>query len=373
MSTFSLSMLKFGIGNIITGSAILGILLVLKSIFFGTMFGTGMFIGCIFLGLAITGYGYGLKEIPATPPSAGLLTIWGKRTETALKEGYHLLAPYYPFFIDAIIINMTTVNQDFVSKFFCKVSEEKASTDGKEEAFKAGIQVSLSSAITWRPDAKRLTDFINNKSEAGVKNILDDILPQVLRIEGTKRTFETLTAGKEDLINAIIALLVNEDYATLEKEQKAAFKNEMKKNGKEDILGLGITIFKVNIGEPEPGEGSKKDIEGLAKEQFQRRSEVYEVETEIEQARKLFLAYQQANENRTLHDCILEIRRRKSMREGHGSILEIPGIEALGPVIGSVVAGVAAVAKNSASNTKTTLSNASGNVQQPRKRKQKPL
>ncbi|MFZ2299662.1 MAG: SPFH domain-containing protein [Candidatus Moraniibacteriota bacterium] len=336
-------------GNILAAIVLLGLALMLKS-FFG---------GLALIGVAITLYGYGLKEVPANPPSAGLLTVWGTRTSTALREGYHLLAPYFPFFLDVIVVNMTTVNQDFVSQFFCKVNEkedgkgEMDKKDEKPESFRAGIQVSLTSAITWRPDEDRLDVFLNNKGEAGVKSILDDILPQVLRIEGTRHTFESLTAGRDKLIDAIILLLVGEDYHDLTPAEKTARRNEMKNGGKKDILGLGITIFKVNVGEPDPGESSKKDIENLAKEQFQRRGEVYEVSTEIAQAQELHKAYVGAGETRTLHDCILEIRRRKSIKEGHGQVFEIPGIEALGPVVGPIVAGVAAMAKSAGTATGT--------------------
>jgi len=55
-----------------------------------------------------------------------------------------------------------------------------------------------------------------------------------------------------------------------------------------------ITIFKVNVGEPEPSKSSKEDIESLAREQFQRRAEVYEITTEVAQAQELFKAYQAA-------------------------------------------------------------------------------
>lgn len=342
MSIIGRFAVSFGMGNILAAIVLLGIALMLKS-FFG---------GLVLIGVAITLYGYGLKEVPANPPSAGLLTVWGTRTRTVLREGYHLLAPYFPFFLDVIIVNVTTVNQDFVSQFFCRANKE----DGKgtvitneKGPFKAGIQVSLTSAITWRPDRDCLDVFLNNKGEAGVKSILDDILPQVLRIEGSRRTFESLTEGRDDLIDAIIMLLVKEDYHGLSPEQKTAFRNEMKDNGKKDILGLGITIFKVNVGEPDPGESSKKDIENLAKEQFQRRGEVYEVATEIAQAQELHKAYMSAGETRTLHDCILEIRRRKSIREGHGQVFEIPGIEALGSVVGPIVASVAAMSKGTGS------------------------
>lgn len=370
MSNIGRFVLHLGMGNIVSLIALLGI---------ATMLVESVFIGIALIGLAITLYGYGLKEIPANPPSVGLLTVWGERTNKVVEEGYRLLAPFFPIFLDVILVSMTTVNQDFVSKFFCKVDEENNPTDTSEkksEDFRAGIQVSLSSAITWRPDKDRLLVFLDNKGESGVRSILDDILPQVLRVEGTRRTFESLTAGKQDLIDTIIAMLVKEDYLNLDKSQREAFHGEMKNGGKKDILGLGITIFKVNIGEPEPSEESKKDIESLAKEQFQRRSEIYEVSTEIAQAKELFQAYNAAGEVRTFHDCILEIRRRKSIREGHGQILEIPGIESLGPIVGPVIAGLAAATKGTASNTPRQSQQAtpdvSGAPQQSRRRGNKP-
>lgn len=287
------------------------------------------FVGFLVIGVAIAMFGYGLKEIPANPPHKGLVTVWGTRTTKVKSEGYRLLAPYFPFFIDTINISVVTINQDFQVKFFCKAVDD--GSQGTDGSFKVGLEVKLSASITFKPSDRgiELQQYLNNGGEAGVKSILDDIFPQVLRVEGTRRTFEELTASKQDLIDSLTALVTGEDLATLSPAEKKDFYNEMKTNGRKDILGLGIVITKINVGEPELGEEIKKAAESRAKEEFERRGEVYEVETEVRQAQVLRQAYQQAGEQRSLESCIQEIRRRKSIREGHGQVYDVTGLEGI--------------------------------------------
>ena len=66
--------------------------------------------------------------------------------------------------------------------------------------------------------------------------------------------------------------------------------------------------------------------EGHTVESHEGRAEDYELAVEVRQAKKLKDAYDEVGEHRSLEDCILEIRRRKAIREGHGNIIDVPGL-----------------------------------------------
>ncbi|MGK2849081.1 MAG: SPFH domain-containing protein [Minisyncoccota bacterium] len=331
-------MFRIGMGNIIFVLIVLGIIALLQSVF----------LSLAIIGLAMTLYGYGLTTIPSNPPSVGLVTISGTRIKHVLPEGLHILAPYFPLFIDVIVMEMVSVNQDCSDiKFWCKLDEtENTQKSNTKTSFRGGLPVSLTSSVTWRPDPTRLDAFMDNGNRGGVESILDDMFRQVLRIEGAKLTFEALVSSNETLVEIVFSRLVKEDFHMLSEEDKHIFKKEMKANGKQDIEGLGITIFKVNIGEPALSPDDQETVQEQVKEQYQRRAGLYEVDTEIAQARQLYQAYQETDEPQTLHDCILEIRRRKSMREGRGNVYEIPGIEAIGATLGSILSGNKVVAQD---------------------------
>lgn len=291
--------------------------------------------GLTLIGLAMIMFGYGIKEIPANPPHKGLVTVWGKRTTRVKDEGYRLLAPYFPFFIDVINVQTVTINQDIQVKLFCRASAEPTPGSTTDSPFQVGAEVTLSAGITFKPTATgkdagiELQQYLNNGGEVGVRSILDDIIPQVLRIEGTKRTFEELTAAKDELINSLFKLTTDEDLASLSSEERIRRLKDVQTNGRKDIHGLGITITKINIGEPQLGDDIKLAAQSRAREELERRGEVYEVETEVRQAQVLREAYQQAGESRSLESCIQEIRRRKSIREGHGQVFDVTGLEGL--------------------------------------------
>ncbi len=325
------------IGALITGITCLGIV---------TMF-MNFFSGLVLLGVAITMFGYGLRVIPAQPFTVGLITVKGIRGKV-IKKGVVILAPYWPFLQDVVPVQATTINQDFSVKLFCKATDENT-IDGSvpTTGFRVGVEVTTPASLTFRPDitdGTELQKYLNNGGETGVKTILDDILPQLLKQKGTEFTFEELTAARKELMDSLAELLTGAKITQMSDQEKVRFHQEMKSNGRPDGLNLGIIITKINVGSPIPGEEVRKAAESQSREEFERRGEVYEVETEIRQARALKKAYGEAGENKSLHDCILEIRRRKSVREGHGQVIDIPGIESIGEGIGFGIAALIATA-----------------------------
>lgn len=298
------------------------------------LFTVNFFLALLAIATGIAMIGFGLKEIQANPPHKGLITLWGARQTEVLNEGYVLVAPYFPFFLDFIPVKMATINIDFIIDVSCKVSEEGHNDPAEQTAFIIGAQVKLRVGITYKPSAvpSEMIQFLNNNGEAGVKTILDNVVPQTIRQEGSKYSLEQLTESREPLIIELFRRLIAEDLSSMTAEER----NEFSRNGRRDIHGLGIVITKINVGTPEAGDEIKKAAESRQKEEFERRGEVYEVETEMMQAEKLKAAYGRAGETKTLHECILEIRRRKTIREGKGQVLDIPGLEAIGSALAAM-------------------------------------
>lgn len=92
---------------------------------------TGIIIGNLtigIIGMVIASIGtleliYGWKNFPLKPPTKGLLTIWGrpytvggKDGPTITVSGKTLLAPFFPIFIDAIPVDVTSVEWTFQVK-----------------------------------------------------------------------------------------------------------------------------------------------------------------------------------------------------------------------------------------------------------------
>lgn len=126
----------------------------------GLLLTKGLMWGGYLLGVAIIMFGLGLKNIPAVPPSKGLVTIWGARKEMVISEGYTILALYFPFFCDAILINVEQKNQDFI------VEGLRCNAQGQ---FQGSASVKVKVGITWQPDSRgdRLYNYVGVGNEQG--------------------------------------------------------------------------------------------------------------------------------------------------------------------------------------------------------------
>jgi len=298
--------------------------------------------GLIFLLLGIVLLTRSFVKIKASPAHVGLVTVWGELTNQTKNEGWRLIARYFPFLYDVIQIEVTKKNRDFKFKNVRCVISENVKTDASNgtDNIRSGGSVQVIASITWIPDSERLTAYVKSGMQTGVEAILEDRMAEVIRQMGRTQTWEQMTFATEVMsANLIIQIvgtdLVNDDGhpwgfgETIEEkdvEEALKFLSISLKNGVADDHDLGVKIRRLNVKQVEPEGELQKDAEKSAQEVQQKRAEVFELETELELSQNLKKAYQNAATPKTLEECILEVRRRKVMREGHGKVIDIAGI-----------------------------------------------
>jgi len=338
------------------------------------------------LALAYLIWDVGKKNVPASPPHKAVLTFWGNRTgwcgekPVVLDEGDYLMMAYWPFKIDLIPIKVEKINRDEipVKDIICKSSVKDEGEEGAG-GIEAGGRVSAFFSYTFVPDPDRIMEYINSGQAEGVGKILDDRIAEVLRQSGRDHTWEELQFSSDKLTALVlvricgekpVALKIGADGKTIRdhhgkpqeigidvpgEEKRIPAVKEIEEctvdeieyfldkihtnGGYTDVADLGIKVVRANLERFELGEDLKKAAENVAREQQERRAEVYEIGTELAQAQKLLDEYVKAGLSKTLEDCVMEIRRRKTQREGQNvKTFEIPGLaEGLG-AIGAMIA-----------------------------------
>jgi len=306
--------------------------------------------GLIFSSLGIILLFKSFKRIPADPPNIGLVTIWGGRTGATKKEGWCLLAPYFPFLQDIILINMTKKNKDFPFKNVRCVISTNVKTDAPDDSstnVRSGGSVEVIVSITWIPDKKRLIAYVNSGSQSGVEQIISDKMAEVIRQMGRTHNWEEMTFATNvmsaNLIISIVGIdnvkgsLVNpgswewgdkigEQIPDDDIVKAMDFLQKALIDGVADSHDLGIKIRRLNIKQVEPEGELRQDAEKSAREVQERRAEVFELSTEIQLAEVFREAYKKADTPKSLEECVMEVRRRKVMREGHGKVIDIAGL-----------------------------------------------
>lgn len=265
----------------------------------GLLLAKGLIWGGYLLGIAIVMFGLGLKNIPAVPPSKGLVTIWGARKEIVISEGYTILAPYFPFFYDAILINVEQKNQDFV------VEGLRCNAQGQ---FQGSASVKVKVGITWQPDSRgdRLYNYVGVGNEQGSWNILRDMMAEALRQYVAPKNWQELAQAGPEITQVLLQKLTGQNQPSI-----AA-------GGFADILGLGIIITRLNVGEIIPEGGTVAATE-----------QATQTEILLNTAVMLKKAYEQAGETRTLDDCMVEARRILTTQTGGGNLVDAPGFAEL--------------------------------------------
>lgn len=267
----------------------------------------------------------GLRQIPAQPPTKGILTIFGRRLPKILNEGWNFF-PIYPWVVGFIPVNVTKINQDLTPK-------DLRTPDLAE------IEVSVS--LTWTPsiegDPTSLISFLNAGGEEGVKTILEDIVGEKLRIwaiatvEGPQTWREAVKAADE-AVQILIAGVAGEALPADPTERAEAMGRIRRGNGVQPIPTLGITLNRLNVTRVKPKGELAKVAELQAKEEQERRGEVFEVGTDLMKAHQLIGAAAAAGQTLTIEDAFRIVMEWKATREGHG--FTIPGIS---PTIAEIV------------------------------------
>ena len=170
-----------------------------------------------------------LRSIPARPPHVGMVMIRGKRIPKILPEGWHLLWPFFPFWYDAITVNVEKRNVDLHPKNVRTLD-------------KAELVMEIS--ITYSPNKKKpkaLMEYIDTGGAQNVNNILEDIVEERSRLFAIKKTWADALEAGEDVIKHLIQEIARaKTDITIEKIRKG--------NGVAEIPGLGIVLHRFNIG-----------------------------------------------------------------------------------------------------------------------------
>lgn len=125
---------------------------------------TGLIVGGLFFLISAI-FLQALRKISADPPHKGVRTIWGKRTDKTVDEGWGFF-PLFPWWHGYIITNITKKNMD--------LEPQKVRTPDEAE-------LAIPVSITFTPDSSYLIEYFNSGGEVGVKTILSDIIKENLR------------------------------------------------------------------------------------------------------------------------------------------------------------------------------------------------
>ena len=205
-----------------------------------------------------------LKNIPAKPPTIGIVTIRGERKPIVKKEGWHLLWPHFPFWYDVVLVNVEKKNKDFHPKDVR--SKERAELD---------VEIS----ITYTPDYKKaenLIEYLNSGGEKGVENILDDIIEEGTIDFSADKGWRNLFKSKirEELLLDLTQKLTGKPKTELIGEIEEIRRG----NGVEEIPYLGMILNRLNIGMRRIKGGLAEEAERPAIEKVQRKAEKTELD-----------------------------------------------------------------------------------------------
>jgi len=241
-------------------------------LFFGPCLWFGSFTAIV-IGMIYCGY----RFIPYRPPQKALITIWGKRIDSIKEEGWILLAPYFPFLYDATKVNVVKINVDFPFKDIRTVAKS-SEEEKREKDPEAGGEISVKISFTYIPDD--LKAFIDSGGEEGVKNILHDMIEEDIREMGRDYDWEAFTFSTGELKNILIEKITGkkvEAGQTNSREKDRERDREMQKNGASDVMGLGIKLFRLNVGRIKEQGKLAEAAEAKVKEEQQRRGEEVEL------------------------------------------------------------------------------------------------
>jgi len=141
----------------------------------------------------------GLREIPAEPPHLGVLTLFGERKLTTIKEGWHFF-PLYPSWYGFVLVNVTKQNLDFPAQIV------------RTPDF---VELEIPISITITPLKDHLIEYLNAGGKEGVREILNDIVRERLREwaispdEGPT-DWEDAMSAREEAISVLVKAIIGE-------------------------------------------------------------------------------------------------------------------------------------------------------------------
>ncbi len=157
----------------------------------------------------------GLVNIPAEPPTVLALTFLGKRTGgflgdkgRVLSEGWKVL-PGYPFLFGGVPVQVRKRNKD--------LEDIPIWTPDR-----AAMRVKI--ALTWIPDRTNIVNFLNSGADAGVEDILEDIITERVRVwaqspfEGPEDWKQAIGAKEEATAIILRSILGDEELPRIDSD-----------------------------------------------------------------------------------------------------------------------------------------------------------
>jgi len=225
-------------------------------------------ISLIFTGVILAIGLWGLRKLPTDPVTYGVVTFFGRRTSWYVKEGWHWFF-LYPFVHGFVPVDVTAKNQDF--------SPEDLRTPDMAE-------IEVLTAITFKPDPDHLINYLNNKGEAGVRKILDDVVEEAIRERAANPTkppytWEDAVKMKEVFIAEVAATIIGRDVGTTSLDELNKLAIELRRgNGVVKIETLGVILSRVNVKSVKPKGELAKAAEQAAKELREMQAEKIEID-----------------------------------------------------------------------------------------------
>ena len=150
----------------------------------------------------------GLRKIPADPPSIAAVTLLGERTGGFKKEGWRFFL-FYPVLYGYIEIDVSKKNPDFKSQTVMVPDN---------------AQIEIPVSITYTPDCDNIKNYINAKKEAGVNDILEDIVSQKLRewaiaTDEGPQTWEEAMVAREEAVWLLSKAILGEELPAILKAE----------------------------------------------------------------------------------------------------------------------------------------------------------
>ncbi len=264
-----------------------------------------------------------LKKVPAKKAYVAILTFLGTRTRTVTGPGWGFFA--WPF-CDFILVYAGIRNQTVVAEAY------SAKTDRIKFKFRVNIH--------WLPDyevpgelenyilAGGVTGLLNFSSEEELVKIdwqvrqkLEDIVKEVVKNFASSHGADQCLNVEDQIYERLVRRLTG----IQDKAQLAALIQDFK--GKERLRlaekwGLAIDSLYVEPVHPTPE--MEEILQQKAKEERERVAELIEIDTELEQSRKILAAAGITDIGREdLMEALRFIKDYKTVRENHGFV--IPG------------------------------------------------
>ena len=224
--------------------------------------------GLTFIVISVVLLFFCLRKFPATPPYVGLVTIWGERKPVIKKEGWRILAPFPPFMIDGIPVNVEKKNKDFHPKDVRTLEQ-------------AELEIEIS--VTWTPDkdtGENLIEYINAGGRENVENILDDIIEEKIREFAIDKGWQDCLRAKADIAKVLIKEITGI-------EEDIQITQIRRGNGLAKIPSLGIVLNRLNIGTMKPKGKLAEESERIALEQREMEAEAIELKHVKERTKEL--------------------------------------------------------------------------------------